>query len=133
MAKGYQANIERSLALQSLGKQLARRAKSRCELCGTGGVPLEAFEVPPAPESPDVDSTVLLCADCHQVVARPQQAAGQHWRCLVDCLWGELPAAQVLALRLLEDLADREHWAREALDLFDPDPELRAWADAAGD
>jgi protein PhnA len=110
---------------------LARRSKSRCELCGEGGLALEPTEVPPAPDEPDVEQTVLICASCREAVARPATIEGQHWRCLVDRLWGELPAAQALALRLLEQLATREHWAREALDLFDPDPDLRHWADSA--
>jgi len=131
MAKGYQANAERIQAIQGLGKQLARRSKSRCELCGAGGLALEPTEVQPAPEEPDIGNTVLICSACSQAVHQPAKATGQHWRCLIDRLWDDLPATQVLALRLLEHLAEREHWAREALDLFDPDPDLRAWADAA--
>jgi protein PhnA len=132
MAKGYQANAERNQALQALGRQLARRSKSRCELCGEGGLALAPTEVEPAPDDPDVEHTVFICAACRDAIARPDSARGQHWRCLVDRLWSDLPASQVLALRLLEHLASREDWAGEALDLFDPDPELRRWADATG-
>jgi len=131
MSKGYEANAERVLALQMLGKDLARRAKSRCELCGTGGVPLAQFEVAPVPDQPDFERTALLCEECRSVLGRPEKLQGQHWRCLVDVLWGELPVTQVLALRMLERLAVSEHWAREALDPFDPELELREWADAA--
>ena len=131
MSKGYEANAERVQALQMLGKELARRAKSRCELCGTGGVSLALFEVPPVPDDPDVERTTMLCEGCRQAIGRPESLRGQQWRCLVDVLWGELPVTQVLALRMLERLAGGEDWAREALDPFDPEPALREWADAA--
>jgi len=131
MAKGYEANAERVRALQALGKDLARRARSRCELCGTGGVPLAPFEVPPVQLEPDLERTALLCEGCRQAIGRPAALRGQQWRCLVDVLWGELPVTQVLALRMLERLAGGEDWAREALDLFTAEPELREWADAA--
>ena len=41
MAKGYEIHQARAAALQALGKDLARRAKSKCELTGAAGVPLE--------------------------------------------------------------------------------------------
>lgn len=131
MAKGFQANAERLEALRSLGKELARRSKSRCELCATGGTPLDFYEVPPAPEDPDPERTLLICADCRNAVQTPATANGQQWRCLIDRLWGDLPASQVVALRMLEQLAPREDWAREALEFFEPEPDLRTWADTA--
>jgi protein PhnA len=42
MAKGHETHQSRVAALQALGKDLARRAKSKCELTGVGGVPLRA-------------------------------------------------------------------------------------------
>ena len=48
MAKGYDGNQARIEALSLLGKDLARRAKSKCELSGESGVPLKTYEVEPA-------------------------------------------------------------------------------------
>ena len=40
MAKGLLKHQERKSALSLLGKDLARRARSKCELCEASGVPL---------------------------------------------------------------------------------------------
>lgn len=46
MTKGYEKNRERIAALNSLGKNLARRSGSKCELCFASKVPLYTVEVP---------------------------------------------------------------------------------------
>ena len=40
MAKGYELHQARMMALQGMGKDLTRRAKSKCELTGAAGVSL---------------------------------------------------------------------------------------------
>ena len=54
---------------------------------------------------------------------------GPRWRCLENSMWSQIPAVQVLAIRLL-----RRHpapWARETLESVYLDPEVAAWADEA--
>jgi protein PhnA len=128
MSRGYQANQDRLFALQGLGKDLARRAKSRCEITGTGGVPLQPWEVPPVLGYPDLDRTVLVCAQVAAALDRPETLGGPRWHCLAECLWSEVPAVQVVAWRMLASLAETEHWAREALEQADLAPETLAWA-----
>ncbi len=60
MANGYDDNQARIEALSLLGKYLARRAKSKCELSGESGVPLKTYEVEPAPSEPDVNKCLLV-------------------------------------------------------------------------
>jgi len=130
MAKGYDTHQSRALALQLLGKDLARRAKSKCELTGASGVPLRAYEVPPVGPEPDLDRTLLVSEECHAALERPKTLTGQSWRCLAETVWAEMPAIQVVSWRMLAVLAQKEDWAREVLDGVFLDPEVQAWADS---
>lgn len=131
MGKGFDQNQERIAALQALGKDLARRAKSKCELTGAAGVPLKPYEIPPVPKEPDIERTLLLSEPCHEALQRPNLLAGRRWQCLAEMIWSESPAVQVLSWRILEHLAKKEDWAREALENAALDPETEAWAKAA--
>lgn len=128
MAKGYETNQMRMMMLQGLGKDLARRAKSKCELTGVAGVPLRAYEVPPVSATPELDRTLLLSESCHEAIQRPKILDGREWRCLAEAVWSDFPALQVLAWRMLNQLAQREDWAREIIDEHFLDPEIEAWA-----
>jgi protein PhnA len=132
MAKGYDANQARLEALRSLGKDLARRAKSRCELTGAAGVPLRAYEVPPVSAEPDFDRTLLVSEVCHAALERPASLTGRSpWQCLAEAVWSDQAAVQVVAWRMLERLARTEDWAREALQDVDLEPEIEDWARSA--
>ncbi len=116
------------MALQGLGKDLARRAKSKCELTGVAGVPLRPYEVPPVATEPELARTLLLCEACHEVLEHPKRLAGRTWQVLAEFVWSEMPAVQVVAWRMLNCLAKREDWAREAIEEVFLDPEVEAWA-----
>lgn len=131
MAKGYDTHQARTQALQSLGKDLARRARSKCELTGVSGVPLRAYEIPPVPAEPEIDRILLVSDACMEALEHPKNLAGQEWRCLAEAVWAELPAVQVVAWRMLGVLARKEDWAREVLDGVFLDPEVQGWADSA--
>ncbi len=128
MAKGYDTNQQRKEALSALGKDLARRAKSKCELSGAAGVPLRAYEVPPVPLEPDLDRTLLLSEGCHQAIASPADLHSRDWHCLGEAVWSDFPALQVVAWRLLNQLAKRDAWARQILDDVALEPETEEWA-----
>ncbi len=124
----HQARVS---ALQALGKDLARRAKSKCEITGAAGVPLRAYEVPPVSAEPELERILLLSEACHEVLENPKRLAGREWQCLAEVVWSESPAVQVVAWRMLQRLAQREDWAREVLEELFLDPEVEAWAKAA--
>lgn len=129
MAKGYETHQERLAVLSSFGKDLARRAKSRCELCEAPGVKLSIYEVPPVPREPDPAACALLCGECLEQADNPKRfAAGERWRFLTRSLWSEVPAVQVLSLRLLRRQAGSQDWAREALEDAWVDPAIEDWA-----
>jgi protein PhnA len=130
MAKGYELHQLRMMALQGLGKDLARRAKSRCEITGTGGVRLMPYEVPPVTGDPDIGRTILISEECMEMIEHPERMHGRQWQCLTAAVWSELPAVQVTAWRMLRELAKREDWAREALDDIYLEPAIEEWATA---
>ena len=130
MAKGYELHQVRMMALQAMGKDLARRAKSKCEITGAAGVSLWPYEVPPVGENPEIDRTLLISEECHEMLDHPERLAGHHWQCLAEAIWSDFPAVQVVAWRMLRELAKREDWAREALEDVFLDPEVEAWARA---
>ena len=130
MGKGYDNHQSRVAALQAIGKDLARRAKSKCELTGAAGVRLLPYEVPPVALAPDLDRTLLVSEACHEVLENPKRLAGRQWNCLAEIVWSEMPAVQVVAWRMLKRLAQNEDWAREVVEEVFLDPEVEAWANS---
>jgi protein PhnA len=131
MGKGLEAHQARTRALQSLGKDLTRRAKSKCELTGAAGVPLCLYEVPPVPLDPDLQRTLLVSEICFEALTHPKQLKGRQWQCLAETVWSEQPATQVVAWRMLHHLAKSEDWAREVIEEVFLDDETAAWAQSA--
>ncbi|MEM1296836.1 MAG: phnA protein [Verrucomicrobiota bacterium] len=129
MAKGFQEHQERVNALNLLGKELARRAKSKCEVCEAAGVPLRAFEVPPEPKEPDLDHCAFVCETCFNALSNPKQKLiANEWRTLGNTIWGEVESVQVCVVRLLRRIAEDAAWAQEILDEAYLDPEVEDWA-----
>lgn len=129
MAKGHAEHQARLAELNSFGKDLARRAKSKCELCEVAGEKLSIVELPPEPRDPDYDRCVLLCDRCAEAVSNPSRfEAGDHWRCLAQTVWSEVPAVQALALRLLRRQEQTQVWARETLESVFDDEEVETLA-----
>ena len=115
MARGRDAHQAHLAAVAALGKNLSRRAGSRCELCA-GDADLRVFEVPPS-EEPDEDAAILACGGLPrghrgQEAPRPGAACAS----LETAMWSEVAPAQIAAVRLLRRVAEHEDWAREALD-----------------
>ncbi|MCX4028673.1 phnA protein [Endozoicomonas sp. SM1973] len=131
MAKGYDNYHARLSDLNLLGKDLTRRAKSCCELCEASGVKLTIYEVPPVPVEPELDQCLLLCQTCYEQLNRPKSIQADHWRCLTKTMWSTLPAAQVIAIRMLKFLAVQADWAAELLEQVYLEPEIAEQVDQA--
>jgi protein PhnA len=120
---------DRRSEVAALGKDLSRRARSRCELCGEGGS-LSVVEPGPAPDAPDADRALLLCGRCAALCAAPAHRplpSDDGLRFLATAIWAELPIAQAVAVRLSRRVD--APWAREALDGLYLAPEVEALAD----
>lgn len=114
----------------SIEKTLRERSGSKCELCGATD-DLTIYEVPSSPHSGG-DANVLLCNTCRTQIEDPATVEVNHWRCLNDSMWSQVPAVQVIAWRMLTRLR-AEGWPQELLDMLYLDEDTQAWAAAAGD
>ncbi len=129
MARGYESHQERVRALSMLGKDLARRAKSKCEVCQAAGVPLQIHEVAPAPKEPDFDHVIMVCAACDAALSDPSSPLDPNrWRVLTETLWSDAPAVRVSVVRLLQRLAKEADWARDTLEEAYLEDDILEWA-----
>ncbi len=131
MSTGYKGKFHRQNTLSRLAKDLVRRSRSHCELCEKNGVRLEGYELDPLPEEPSLENTLFICDGCHKQIAAPAKIIPNQWRFLSTAMWSEVPAVQVMSIRMLRRIAKTEHWAKELLEHAYLDPGLQEWADAA--
>jgi len=110
----------------STEQELLARSESKCELCGASEN-LAAYEVTPSDGS--AAQSIMLCATCLEQVESPESVDANHWRCLNDSMWSQVPAVQVMAFRMLTRLKG-EGWPQDLLDMLYLDDDVRAWAEA---
>lgn len=114
----------------SVEKTLQNRSNNSCELCKSTSS-LSVYEVPPHSNQTDDDS-ILVCDKCLAQLDKKEALDNNHWSCLNDSMWSEVPAVQVVAWRMLSRLRN-ETWAADALDMLYLSDENLAWAKATGD
>jgi len=114
----------------SIEKILHARSKCKCELCAATEN-LAIYPVPPH-SADNPDECVLICETCCQQLDNPDMLDANHWRCLNDSMWSEVPAVQVMAWRLLTRLR-AEGWPQDLLDMLYLDDDILAWAQATGE
>ena len=123
----YDNNKAKIGILNSFGKNLARRCKSRCELC-RANVSLSVFQVPPVAEA-DIDRCIMICESCLERITKSKDIDANHWYCLNDSAWSEVPAVQVVVWRLLNRL-ESERWAQDLLEQLYLEDDVIEWAEA---
>ena len=116
MSKGYARNQERLQTLNSFGKDLTRRAKSKCEFCESAGVKLSVYEVIAAKEEPEIEYCMLVCQDCANKLDNLKKANPAEMRFLENTIWSEVPIIKACAIYVLRKLADKNGWAYDALE-----------------
>ena len=114
----------------SIEKELQARSESKCELCAATEN-LNVYEVPPGSNCTP-EKSILLCAICKEQIEDPEKIEPDHWRCLNDSMWSQVPAVQIMAWRMLTRLSS-EGWPQDLLDMLYLDDELLAWAQASGE
>lgn len=106
---------------------LLARSQSQCELC-TASDAIAPFVVSPHTQL-TVDHGVILCDTCKTQIDDPSVIDANHWRCLNESMWSQVPAVQVLAWRQLHVLAEQHSWAQDLLDMMYLEPEVQQWAE----
>lgn len=110
----------------NIEQKLRERSGSVCELCGSTHK-LQVYAVPPS--SNDIDKNILLCNTCLEQILDPGKTDVNHWRCLNTSMWSTVPAVQVMAWRLLNELR-QQGWPQDLIDMLYLDDETMAWAKA---
>ncbi|MBT1704320.1 PhnA domain-containing protein [Chryseosolibacter indicus] len=109
----------------STENELHQRSGSVCELCSGSGE-LMVYEVESAPSG--TDASILVCNKCFEQL-RNNTLDSDHWRCLNNSMWSEIPAIQVVSWRLLNRLQQQgEGWAQDLLEMMYLDEEMQEWA-----
>jgi len=114
----------------STEQALHERSGSKCELCGATEN-LGVYGVPPASDG-SAEQSVLICDTCREQIEEPDKVEVNHWRCLNDSMWSQVPAVQVMAWRMLSRLS-AEGWPQELLDMLYLDDETLAWAQSGAE
>jgi len=114
----------------STEQDLHTRSEIKCELCSSTDN-LAAYEIPPSSNG-TADECVLICANCLDQIEHPDKVDTNHWRCLNDSMWSQVPAVQVMAWRMLTRLS-AEGWPQDLLDMLYLDDDILAWAQATGE
>jgi protein PhnA len=113
MAKGRDKQDAYEAALQRLGRDLARRAKSKCELTGASGT-LRTVDLEGPKVEPDLDHVVLvspLVSD-HLKGRGLQNRNELHY--LESAVWSDLSPVRRAAIAILSQID--EPWAEEAIE-----------------
>ncbi|CAG5076286.1 PhnA domain-containing protein [Parvicella tangerina] len=113
-----------------LEERLKERSNDQCELC-SGTNALSVYMVPPY-EDDSYDRHAYICSVCKEQIEDADKTAANHWRCLNDSMWSEVPAVKVLAYRMLMRLRP-EGWPQDLLDMIYLTDEELAWAKSYGD
>ena len=109
---------------------LAKRSGNACELC-KGTSSLKTYEVPHESGN-NPDNYIQVCETCLTQIEKKAALNSDHWKCLSESMWSEIPAVQVVSWRMLNRLRN-ESWAAESLEMMYLPDEVLAWAKATGD
>ena len=114
----------------SIEKALQERSESICELC-CSTENLAIYQVPPDSDG-SVDTCILVCDTCRSQIENPDTIDFNHWRCLNDSMWSQIPVVQVVAWRMLTRLIP-DGWSQDLLDMLYLEDETLSWAKATGE
>ncbi len=111
----------------STEQALMQRSESKCELC-SATEHLHIYEIPPSSDA-SAEQCILICNTCNEQIDDPDTVDANHWRCLNDSMWSQVPAVQVMAWRMLNQLS-AEGWPQDLLDMLYLEDDVLNWAKA---
>ncbi len=94
---------------------------SVCELC-TSSDDVNSLEVVPSDGSEE--QSIYLCKNCKSQI-ESKNLDENHFNCLNDSMWSEIPAVTVMSYRLLTILS-----RQDLVDMMYMQDDVKAWADA---
>ena len=112
-------------------RELSKRSDNACELCAQTEQ-LQVFEVKPFTKKATLNESIYACTTCVSQIETPELVDANHWRCLNDSMWSEVPAVQVVAWRMLNRLKN-EGWPQDLLDMLYLEEDILNWAKATGE
>lgn len=110
----------------NLSQALIDRSGEKCELCSSSET-LEEHLVAPKTEQAEI----AICNKCLTEITQDAALDTDHWRCLNEAMWSEVPAVKVVAYRLLSRLSHQD-WAMNLKNMMYLEEELQEWAENTG-
>jgi len=114
----------------SFDRELQKRSGEKCELCGSTTASI-AYAVPASAKHTAAEH-IWICGTCNEQMQDISKADANHWRCLNDSIWSEVPAVKVVSWRMLHKLKQLD-WVPDLLDIAYLDEDTLEWAKASGD
>ncbi|MEM7575652.1 MAG: PhnA domain-containing protein [Bacteroidota bacterium] len=111
----------------SLVESLHQRANHQCELTAQSGE-LATFVVSPK-GGENLDECVLVQTQLLGQLQGEETIQPNDWHGLRESIWSEVPAVQVVAYRLLKQLAIEAAWAQDLLETVYLDETTLTWAE----
>lgn len=111
--------------IKEMLENLKARSSNQCELCASTDE-LQVYVVPPRTEETE-ENTIAVCGTCYSQLMDESKIDTNHWHCLNDSMWSEVPAVKVVAWRMLNHLRG-EGWPSDLLDMMYMEDETLAWA-----
>ena len=112
----------------SLEQDLRDRSGNVCELCSST-TDLDIYAVPDSPDNATADTHIFACGTCRTQLQDAELVEANHWRCLNDSMWSQVPAVQVVAYRMLNQLKG-QGWPQDLLDMMYMEDDVKEWAKA---
>ncbi len=109
-------------------RDLIVRSGGKCELCGSEKN-LVVHEVEPI-KNGDIEHHAYICEVCEGQYKDASTIDANHWRCLNESMWSEVPAVQVLSYRLLHNI--EADWSKELIEMMYMEDDMKEWAEASG-
>jgi protein PhnA len=114
----------------SIEKDLQKRSNNLCELCASYNENV-AYAVPYSPSN-KLEHHLWICSTCNTQITNIEIADENHWRCLKDSIWSEMPVVKVVSWRMLHKLKSLD-WTKDLIDIAYLDEDEMQWAKASGD
>jgi protein PhnA len=125
MARGLDRHKLRQQQCLGMGKELSRRAKSKCELCATKSS-LKVIELLPLTEEPELNWAILVCSECQPLLREKLSITDTtQLQFLHETIWSEIIPVQVTSIRLVKHLTKMQvPWVQGLLDSVYIDPTI---------